>query len=366
MKRNVKKIKYILVFLLIDCIFIFQIHAQTKFTDNLNVMVNYHSGFVLPEYTFLNYITQDYVQSIDVCLFKETYGKNIWEKLYNYPDYGISLFYTTLGNDKILGREMALTYFFKTNLISKKQFQFYNRTGIGIGYVNRKFDFNTNYLNVAISSNFNIHFNLRLGINYSISNKIDLNTGISFDHFSNANTSDPNLGLNYLTAFGGLSYRIGRKTERLKLKTEPHIRKNNYEIFASIGGKHTRELSTEYFGTSSVSFEITREYFRAFYLGTGVDFFYDSSIKSQLQSEGKQYKKGNDFQSGIHLSQEFVYNKLSLIIHEGIYFYQVNQKNIYNRAIIRYRLTDHLSMRLSMKSHLNILDYPELGIGVKF
>ena len=366
MKQNVKKIKYFLVFLFIDCIFNFQIHAQTKFTDNLNVMVNYHSGFIIPEYTFFNYITQDYIRSIDVCIYKETYGKNIWEKLYNYPDYGISFFYTTLGNDKILGKEMALTYFFKTNFISRKRFHFYNRTGIGIGYVNRNFDLNTNYLNVAISSNFNIHFNFRLGINYSITKKIDLNTGISFDHFSNANTSAPNLGINSVTAFGGLSYRLGRKTEKLKPNVDAHIRKNNFEISASIGGKHTREFSSVYFETSSVSLDFTREYYRAFYLGTGIDLFYDSSIKSQLKNVGEKYKKGNDFQTGIHLSQEFVYNKLGLIIQEGIYLYQVNQKTIYNRAIIKYKVSNHLSMHLSMKSHLNILDYPELGIGFNF
>ena len=363
MSQFLNKIKYLIV-LLIACNQISQ--AQQKFADDLKVMVNYHTGLILPEYPFFTYIVNDYVHSLDVCLIKETNGKNMWEQLYNYPGYGISLFYSTLGNDKILGREIALNYFFIMNIISKGNFRLYNRTGFGLGYISRKFDINNNYLDVAVGSNINIHFNLRFGINYSLSNKIDLNAGLSFDHFSNANTSAPNLGVNYVTSYGGLSYTIGQKLEKEKHEYEPHIRKNNVEIFASIGGKYTREMSTSYYMTSSVSLELTREYFRTFYLGTGLDMFYDSSVKEQLESKGEAFKSSDNFQTGIHISQEFVYNRASIIVQEGIYLYQVNQKLIYNRAIFKYRITDNLLIRVAMKSHLHILDYPEFGIGYKF
>lgn len=365
MKRYLEKYKYIFSVITILCFLISPIQAQPKFSDNLKLLVNYHTGYNLPEYQFFTTVTNDYVRSLDVCLIRETHGKNSWEQLFNYPEHGISLFYSSLGNDEKFGRELAVTYFFKVNFNMRKRYHFYNRTGIGLGYVNRIFDLKTNYMNVAVGSHLNIHFNFRMGLNYILSKKLELNSGLSFDHFSNANTHEPNLGINYVTAFGGLCYRIGKETEKLKQEIEPHISKNKVEIFASIGGKHTGVLSTKYNMTSSLSAEMKRSFFRAVHAGVGVDLFYDASIKPALLEAGKEYKKINDYQAGIHISEAFVYNRFSIILQEGLYLYQVNQKHLmYNRGIINYNITNHLSVRISMKSYIHILDYPELGIGI--
>jgi len=362
-----KHIKAVLVGLFL-CMGI-QTNAQFKFTDNLKTMVNYHFGYNLPEYPFLITLTEDYVRSLDVCIFKETIGKNSWEQIYHYPEYGISLFYSSLGNDDILGRELALTYFFKVFLVSKNRFRLFNRVGLGIGYVNRKFDLKENYLNVAAGSHFNIHFNLRLGANYILSDNFEINTGISLDHFSNGNTSEPNLGINYLTAFAGLSYRFGERYEKQKIELPPHLKKNYMSLFLSIGGKHPRSLTSKYYLTSSVSFEITRPFSRIFHLGLGADLFYDSSVESSFIEKGEEYKKVYDFQSGIHLSPSLIYNRIRLTIQVGVYLFlteQVDNYSIYNRGIIQYKINERFSIRLAMKSHLHILDYPEIGLGYKF
>ncbi|OFX61604.1 MAG: hypothetical protein A2046_09885 [Bacteroidetes bacterium GWA2_30_7] len=344
-------------------------NSQSKPSDDLKIMLNYHYGFNLPEYQFISYITDDYIRSFDLCLIKETRGKNYWEQLFNYPEYGISLFYSSLGNDNVFGKETSLNYFFKIKIINKTRFCLYNRTGIGISYTTRKFELENNYLNVAIGSHFNIHFNFRIGTSYVISKKADFNLGLSFDHFSNANSSEPNLGINYVTAYGGLSYRIGKISAKQKHEIQSHVKKNNFECFFNVGGKHTRALTSGYFLTSSISLEANREYFRTFNLGTGIDFFYDSSLKSQLINAEKEFKNVYSFKSGIHLSQIFVYNRFNVIIQEGIYLLltdKLDNKSIYNKGIIKYWLTKNISLQLSMKSHLQILDYPELGVGFKF
>ena len=240
--------------------------------------------------------------------------------------------------------------------------------GIGLGYVNRKFDTKDNFLNVAVGSNFNIHFNARLGARYSLSEKMEISTGLSFDHFSNANTSEPNLGINYLTGYGGLSYRISPKADRLISELKDHERKTSMDLYGSIGGKHTRALSANYFFTSSISLEFDKAYYRALHLGIGMDIFYDTSMETEMEAVGKSHKGINDFQSGIHISQSIVYNRFSFILQEGIYLLlteKLNNNVMYNRGIVRYRVTEKFSVRFAMKSHLNILDYPELGLGIK-
>jgi hypothetical protein len=62
------------------------------------------------------------------------------------------------------------------------------------------------------------------------------------------------------------------------------------------------------------------------------------------------------------------YRKFSLSIQEGFYIglkENTEGKPMYNRGIIRYRISDKLWVRIAMKSHLVVLDYPELGVGIK-
>jgi len=350
------------------CLFTFSAQAQKKFADNLNGMVNLHSGYNLPEYPFISALTKDYVRSVEVALFKETVGKNKWEQLYNYPDYGLSVFYSTLGNDEVFGRELALTYFFRLYFYSKNRLHLYNRLGIGVSYVSKKFDLEDNFQNVAVGSNVNIHFNARIGARYLLSDKFSLLTGLSFDHFSNGNTSEPNLGINYLTGFGGISYGLGKKGKVQQHKIEEHVKEDRVMLFASIGGKHSRALSSKYFLTSSLSVDFERMLSRKFRFGVGADFFYDSSVKNSLEKESKKHSSSDDFQTGIHISQSLIYNRISITLQEGIYIgltEKVDDYLIYNRGIIQYQLNDQFAVRLAMKSHLHILDFPEIGVGIK-
>ena len=359
---------HLVISLTIFCGLFNSLWAQNKFTDNLNGMVNFHSGYSLPEYPFINAVTDDYVRSVDVSLFKETKGKSEWEQIYKYPAYGISLFYTTLGNDEVFGKELALTYFFRLYLYAKKRFRIYNRLGIGLSYVNRKFDLDENYLNVAVGSNFNIHFNARFGATYLLSDKLSLNSGLSFDHLSNGNTAEPNLGLNNLTFYTGVSYALGNQEEQQVHQLNDLEKESSMELFASIGGKHSRSLSSKYFFASSLSLELERAVSRVLRLGLGADVFYDSSVETSLEKDSRAYSPSDDFQTGIHLSQSIVYNKISFSIQQGIYIgltEQVEDYLIYSRGIIKYQFNDHVAMRLAMKSHLHILDYPEIGIGLK-
>jgi len=342
--------------------------CQSTFFNDTQLGISTHLGWNLPEYQFISFYTNDYISSIDLSITKESTGKNEWEQLYKYPSCGISLFYSSLGNDDIFGRELALTYFFKIDVIKHNRFNFYNRTGIGLSYVNQKFDLVENYRNVAVGSNLNIHFNMRWGIDYELTKKLELDAGMSFDHFSNGNTAEPNLGLNYLTGYAGINYRLGERSERITSELSSHERKNTFSLFTSIGGKSTRSLSSAYFLTSSLSLEVERSVWRALHLGIGADVFYDSSQETQLTDKGESYQPINDFQTGIHFSQTLRYRKFSLSLQQGFYLglrENIEKKPMYNRGIIRYRISKKVWLRLAMKSHLVILDYPELGIGIK-
>jgi hypothetical protein len=341
--------------------------AQFRFNEEIYIRANYHFGFVLPEYQHFIYIVNDNVQSLELSLSRQTTGKNYWHQLYNYPEYGVSLFYSTLGNDYVFGRETGFYPYFITHIISRKKFQLNNQIGIGLSYVSKKFDLEDNFQNVSVGSRVNLHFNFKMGFRYQLPGSIFFNSGIAFNHFSNANFQEPNLGINSLTFYGGLCYLAGKEINKTIQKINPHKPYNEFSMIYSIGGKHIGALQTDIYFTSSLSFEFKRRLFRVFYSGIGSDLFYDSGTSIEMQANGHNDSRTSDnFRTGLHLSEEFVYNRMSIIIQEGLYLFlvdRVNHKILYNRAIFRYKVVKRFSINISMKSHLHILDYPELGFG---
>lgn len=347
-----------------------KLSAQEKNLDNISITVKYYSGFILPEYSNLTYLVTEKVQSTSISLSKQTTGKNIWEQLYNYPEYGLTFFYSTLGNDKVHGREIALYPYFVLNILSREKLRFYNQTGMGIAYVTRKFDPVNNYLNVAVGSHINIHFNLKFGLSYKVMSKMKVHAGISFEHFSNAKTQDPNLGLNYFTGYSGLSYQIGNYTPVRNLEITSPQSKKAYEIILSCGSKRPSGFKSKSYFTASATFELKWKPLRALHFGVGADVFYDASTQIEMFAQRPvDYKNTDDFLTGIHLSQEFLYGRLSLILQEGLYVGLKDKGNrpvMYNRGIVRYGVLRHYFIQLAMKSHLHILDYPEIGLGYKW
>jgi len=341
--------------------------AQDDSSKHLSFRTNLFYGDVLPEYNFYNYLIQKPALGVECSLIKRTTEKSMWHQLYNFPEYGLTFFYTTIGNKDVFGNEVAVFPYVKFFLIDRRIFKLTNELGLGAGYVTKKFNLQTNYENVAIGSHFNVHFNLKLGTTWVLTDKMSLNAGLSFTHFSNANMAEPNLGINLVSVFSGINYTLGQKVKVEKKELEKHLTKHEFAFIYAPGGKHARALQSKIYFTSSISAEYKYHWKRKLHVGTGLDLFYDSSTKAEMgASSGEDYKPVYDLKSGIHISQEFVYNRFSLILQEGVYvglIDHIDGSDFYNRAILRWKFNDHFLMNISMKSHLYILDYPELGFG---
>lgn len=345
--------------------------AQEKepFSHNLSVRVDGHYGFVIPEYKHFNLLVNKPTQALEVSLFKRTTGKTDWEQLYKYPEYGLTLQYTSLGNNEILGHEIGLFPFVQSFIIRKPKFQFTHLFGLGLGYATKRFDIETNYNNISVGSHLNIHFNFKLGTRFVLSPKWSFQSGLSFTHYSNANMAEPNLGVNLFSAFAGISFAAGQQDDFKKSEITQHTPKHEFAFIYAAGGKHTRALQSTIYFTSSLSGEYKYHWKPKLHLGVGADFFYDSSTETEMGFGNTVHKPIDDFRTGLHLSQELVYSKFSFILQEGMYLGltdQVNNAKMYNRAILRWKFNDHYLMSVSMKSHLHILDYPELGFGYFF
>jgi hypothetical protein len=181
---------------------------------------------------------------------------------------------------------------------------------------------------------------------------------------------EPNIGINCLTSYVGFGYCLGNSSHPRDHVLKPHERDYRLELTYAFGGKRTRAFQSTFYYTSSGTVELKWEPYRVLHVGIGADLFYDSSTETEMLAlDLTDYRKVYDFRTGIHISQEIIYNKVSLIVQEGIYLFltdRVNHKIMFNRGIVRYAISDHFMVSISMKSHLHILDYPELGLGFRF
>ena len=125
---------------------------------------------------------------------------------------------------------------------------------------------------------------MRSGVNLWITKKVACIGGLSFDHCSNGNTFEPNLGLNTFAAFAGLNYNISSEKAR-EVPEIPHLNKTwTQHISLRFGGKRARALVDEYFNTFSATYCVSRNYKHWFHMGAGIDAFYDASHRDDIEA----------------------------------------------------------------------------------
>ncbi|TND04542.1 MAG: hypothetical protein FD123_3811 [Bacteroidetes bacterium] len=219
---------------------------------------------------------------------------------------------------------------------------------------------------MAIGSHMNIHFHTNFEAKYRVYKNVFVNGGIAFNHLSNANLSEPNLGLNFGTLFAGISYTTGSPAARNHEEITPLEPGFEYAATFYAGMKHTRTFESFQYPAFSLSFDACRRTGHKFAFGGGADFFYDSSVEIQMLRLNKPYNPSDSYTSGLHATAEFVYNRFSLILQQGVFLGltdKLNGRSVYNRSIARFRFSKHLFASATMKSYFVILDFPEIGIG---
>ncbi len=363
------RILLVLLFMLITR----KLFAQPDSTQAFHIRANYHAGVMLPEYGFMHYVSNDFTKSVEVNFLFQTSGKNKWERMYRFPGFGAAFYWTSMGNDSVFGTQYTLYPYYKLSIIDKPNWSLAYQMGVGASYATKKFDFDNNHQNVAIGSHFNIHYHADVLARFQLYKNMALNTGITFSHISNANLSEPNVGLNVASVFAGVDVGFGKYKKRntetfpaYNAQFEPGERKYGWEIMLCGGMKHTRTFESFQYPAVALQAAWKHRTRYKFAWGLGADFFYDSSVESQLLRKGKTFKPSYAYMSGLHVSQEFIYNRVSFLLQEGVYLgltEKLNGRSIYTRTICRYKFTDHFFVNATMKSHLHILDFPEFGIG---
>lgn len=374
--RNLKTLFLILLFFT-------SASSQAQFrhklrSSNLILEGRVYYGFTMAHHIELEPFQKHY-PALEISVFKATYGNTRWEYMYNYPNIGISYWYSGLGNFKSLGRAHAVFPYISFPLAGTDNFTFFFRLGIGLGYLTENYNRINNYKNLSIGSHLNGCANLLFEAKLRAGPKMILSGGISLTHFSNGSIKTPNYGLNMPAVSVAAAYRLSRENPHLRKKLLPELIPFEFDgkkrVYADIAyAMGVKDLQST-LGVGNLYLVYTLAANALLPLGykskagIGLDASFDASEITLLDLRGVPVEhKVNVVKTGITGAYELMFSKMSMMFNIGAILTGMEQSKgvIYEKLGIRYYFNRKLFANMTLKAHYARADYLTFGVGYNF
>jgi hypothetical protein len=329
--------------------------------------VNIFNGFAVKHDRFMGHLSQGITRGLELNFSKNTYGYQVWEQVFKYPDIGFSLSCFDYGSEK-LGESVAGLLYADFYLFRMRRLEGTLRIGTGLGYHTNPYDRETNNQNVAIGSSFTQSMQMRMGINYRLTDRWKLTLGGTLSHFSVAAFTQPNKGINIVSANMGCSYRINEKQPE-KLELDSLYRWDNrlkYNINFNYGLKEIPPIGGPKFDVYVLSFYVNKQVSRTNILNLGIEGFNNTALKEEIRQSGLEPGSIDHKRIGLIFGHELKLNRISLLTQFGLYVYRPfkTDKMVYQRLALKYYATKHLYFHYGFITHFAKADHGELGIGI--
>ena len=358
-----------LLFLLISS---FAVAQQLEDTNALEV--NVLRGNIMAHSPELYHLITGHPEGVMVSFSKKTHGKEAWQSLYNYPDYGGYFLYQDFKNE-ILGKNYAIGAHYNFYFLNRKLMF---KIAQGVAMTTHPYNKYTNSKNRAFGSKYMGNTNFM--VNFKKDNIVEgfgIETGFFFTHFSNGRFKSPNSGINTYGIHLGVNYNFDKKplytkqdsivaktkfTERIKYNAVFRYGVNESQVIGS------GQKPFYHFGCYADK-RISRK--SALQLGT--DLFVTTSIKEYIRYRSIAYPYENldantDYKRvGVFIGHELFINKISLETQVGYYVYRPFDLDIpiYDRLGMKYYWTPKIYSGIGVKTHGFLAEAVEFGIGVR-
>ena len=251
---------------------------------------------------------------------------------------------------------------------------------LGMAFGWNAYDEETNPENKVIGSKVTAYIDVDMYLRWMLSRHIDLNAGISLSHFSNGNTTYPNLGLNTGGIRLGMAYYINRQ----QTSTTPAVK----EKAPSCRGLYTDVIlygawkqgvghqGDEYYllpGRYGVmGFNLNPMYRLNPWLsmGASMDGVYDKSVSRENDDSAEvNHTFGRQVALGLSARSEFAMPYFS--INFGVGTYVLGNRNNFRGVYEVLALKVHISQRAMLHIGYSLVDFKTpnnlmLGLGWRF
>ncbi len=302
--------------------------------------------------------------------FRKTNSNDIYSTIYRRPYMGVGWYASTFHNSDI-GNPQALFYFLTIPLKfeGEKKLTFAYSGAFGLSYQFNPFDSIQNPTNIFIGSYRNCYVHLGFEADYKLSARWQLNATVGLKHFSNGSFKQPNYGINLVPFTVGVRYKFTKDPVDLEPVPIPKFKKYNlWNVMLAFGSKNYVNNDPNY-----LKMMLGVNYLRAinykYRIGVGLDMFY--SAAADFRTGTGEAGFGDAVSVAVVPNWEWVVSKRVFVpLGIGIYLHrnEINDETtaIYERAGIRYKITDHLAAGVTIKAHLGSADFFEWTVGYTF
>jgi len=325
------------------------------------------NGFIIAHRPAIVHVLQKHIRSFELDFTKETNRRKGWEELYNFPEIGIGYQYFNLGNPQELGSAHGLFGMIKFKVLNHKANYLKAHLGLGLGYITKCFNINTNYKNQIVGSHINATVTTGIEYQIRISSLSSITAGVNITHYSNGGTKMPNLGLNLAVINAGMVFHLTEPKNLIKDSIH-FTRKRSFQFLMAGGIKQLYPPNSPINGAGVITSDYIWPARKKAIYATGLDFYFDGGQKEYLLKDSI-YTNGIEsfLRVGFHLGYGLQVGKCTGMIQTGYYSYNPKLINgrIYSTLSFRYHLNNHWFLCFNLKSHFARAEYFQYGFGYK-
>ena len=335
-------------------------------SPSVNIGGGFHYGFLAYHNSTMRGMQQRHIKAGELEFSVVGKGQSNWHRFYKNPHIGLSIMAMDLGSPDYLGAGVSLFPFIRFPLLGGDNYKLVIRTGAGLGYVQKIFDAAINNKANAIGSHLNGFVNLRLSSYIRLYKPLVLELGLGLSHFSNGGSKAPNKGINMPTINTSLIYEMGISNQ-VKADTSKYIyKKHRFFCILSGGASQLTRIGDKTYavGTGQFFYDYHATIKSSF--GAGVDLMYNGVYPARLKYDSIPISSNfENIQVGLKVLYQFNMHRLILPIEFGVYGFSAYKKNglLYHRIGVRYLVTKHLTLNVSLKTHFAVAEYFECGLG---
>lgn len=338
-----------------------------------SIDVSTFQGTILKHNPDISHLITSHPMGMILALNRKTYGDKEWQRLYNYPDYGVSLVYQDL-NNQFLGSSIGAFAHYNFYFL-KRYLQL--RLAQGITYASKPYDIDNNYRNIAYGSHIMSASYFLLNYRHqNIVDKIGLQLGLGILHYSNGNSKAPNKSTNTFFANIAVNYNLSNEKQEYISKEKGLLKVSKpigLGVMISGGFNESDLVGSGRYPFLTLGMFAFKQLNKKSTVVLGSELFFSKALERYID-----YRAVGDFddgttgdedakRAGVYIGHELTINKLAIIFNIGYYFYYPYdfEGTMYNRAGLKYNFTSSIFGAITVRSHAAKAEAIEYAIGYR-
>ena len=351
-------------------------HAQTDTTAKAPFALGaaVYGAFIVAHTPKIGHLTRSHPTGGEVRAEWQTTGRKPWHTAWRYPKTGVVVAYYDFHNP-ILGHCLSVSPYATKYIYRSARQQVHFRLGVGLAYFTNPFSLTDNRKNTIVSTALNAAIHFRFEYTARLTEHLDADAALSFQHFSNGAIAKPNFGINLPTASVGLSWHQARwvpaPAPRHLTALPAGQRRGFVDVATSVGWRQWNVYDRHAYLVNGVHVQAGRRVNQKNNLTAGFDYFYDRSLLVARVEDTIDVARPSptvDVQKvGAVVGHELLLGRLAFDWHVGVYLYGPYRSATfyYERIGLKYFFTERVFGCVDLKAHRGAADVVEWKVGVR-